>query len=316
MLAVQREDAYPEMIAEAGARTDCPVCRRPGAPWHRPKGFALRWCAACGFGWMADVLRSDFERWLYDGPYFQGAPDGYPDYLAAEASIRRTAREHLDVLDRLHVDPRPPGGAGRGRLLDVGCAAGFFLDEARRRGWEVAGVDPSAAMCAHARDTLGLDVLRGPCEALLGDDRQPPADAIVLLQVLCHVEDPLGTCLAHAARRLRPGGTLLLELWDCESRTARLLGRRWTQLTPPSVKFWFSLRSVQAALARHGLTPVEVARPGKAVDVQRVIAQAASRWSPRLGRLVRVLSERTGIARATVRYPLDDLVRVVARRGS
>ena len=46
-----------------------------------------------------------------------------------------------------------------GTLLDLGCWVGFLLDEARLRGWDGTGVEPSGFASAFAREQLGLDVL-------------------------------------------------------------------------------------------------------------------------------------------------------------
>lgn len=64
--------------------------------------------------------------------------------LEDEESYRVYFARKLDDLQR----HRPSG-----RLLDVGCGAGFFLDAARRRGYGVAGVDLSPVPAAYARGT-------------------------------------------------------------------------------------------------------------------------------------------------------------------
>src|SRR5436305_10624782 len=56
-------------------------------------------------------------------------------YLVEEEGRRASARRLLDLIGRY----RPAG-----RLLDVGCGYGLLLDEARRRGYEVSGVELSS----------------------------------------------------------------------------------------------------------------------------------------------------------------------------
>ena len=71
------------------------------------------------------------------------------DYIGEEDGQRATARA---ILDRIEHQVAP------GALLDLGCWVGFLLDEARQRGWQTIGVEPSEFASAYARDRLGLDV--------------------------------------------------------------------------------------------------------------------------------------------------------------
>jgi SAM-dependent methyltransferase len=142
------------------------------------------------------------------------------DYLAEEAGRRRTARR---LLDRLGA--APVGG----RLLEVGCGHGLLLDEARRRGWTVRGLDLSRSAAAHARDALGLDVAEIPVEDPILDAER--FDAVVLVDVVEHLDDPVAT-LRRCRALLAPGGALLVVTPDPSSATARLAGPRWWGFLP------------------------------------------------------------------------------------
>ena len=110
-----------------------------------------------------------------------------------------------------------------GRLLDVGCAYGFFLQEARRH-FEVAGIEIAEDAAAHARQQ-GLCVLTGVADAAtlarLGN-----MDVIVLLDVIEHLPAPHET-LALCARHLNPGGIIVITTGDFASLYARLAGAHW-----------------------------------------------------------------------------------------
>src|SRR5437763_13947520 len=143
-----------------------PTCHRPGA-----HGDLYR-CEACGTVQQPSLPRGEALHDLY-----RRMRDD--DYLVEEEGRRRTARRLLDMLD-----PAPSSG----RLLEVGCGHGLLLDEARRRGWSVTGLDLSMEAAHHARERLGLDVIEQPLEeASLGDER---FDAVVIADVLEHLDDP------------------------------------------------------------------------------------------------------------------------------
>src|SRR5687768_5011647 len=103
----------------------------------------LQACRACGFISWPDVDATELEQ-LYDERYFTGLE--YPDYLGQQDALRRSMRRHLDQMAGI----QPPGGA----LLEVGCAYGLFLDEARHNFASVTGIDICQEPIAYARDVL------------------------------------------------------------------------------------------------------------------------------------------------------------------
>lgn len=140
-------------------------------------------------------------------------------YLAEEAGRRATAGRLLDLVGR-HVPA--------GRLLDVGCGHGLLLDEARRRGYEVSGLELSASGAAYARDVLGLDVREITLDAL---EEPGSYSVVVLADVIEHLDDPVGA-IDRCHELLAPGGVLCIVTPDPSSPTARLAGRRWWGYLP------------------------------------------------------------------------------------
>ena len=98
----------------------------------------------------------------------------------------------------------PPGGA-KPRLLEVGCAHGWFIEAASPR-FDVTGIEPDVAVATATRGR-GLAVLGGffP-DALDADER---FDVIVFNDVLEHIPDVNAT-LAACWRHLRPGGRIVV----------------------------------------------------------------------------------------------------------
>ncbi|TFB11130.1 class I SAM-dependent methyltransferase [Candidatus Marinimicrobia bacterium MT.SAG.3] len=66
----------------------------------------------------------------------------------------RRARSHLKLISGFY----PKGFTGR--ALDIGCGAGLFLDEIRKQGWSVHGIEPDKECYDYAINTLKLDVDR------------------------------------------------------------------------------------------------------------------------------------------------------------
>src|SRR5712664_2850056 len=118
------------------------------------QGFHIVRCNRCCLVYVDGCGSMDGLAKFYGSPYFLNRDDdvrGYWDYVGDRKLHVRNAFSLLRVIERVC------DGAER-RLLDVGCAHGFFLDTARRRGWTVAGVDISPEAVDFARERLRLDV--------------------------------------------------------------------------------------------------------------------------------------------------------------
>lgn len=98
---------------------------------------------------------------------------------------------------------------GKGRAFELGAAGGFYLEGARRRGWEVAGVELSRPAARHAQERLGLDVFEG--WLVDAPFRKDHYDIAVADNVLEHTTDPRAT-LRQLKALVRPGGHVLLQV--------------------------------------------------------------------------------------------------------
>lgn len=132
----------------------------------------------------------------------------YRQYLAPEAGeLWRRATEPMLRRDagRLnHLIYRP------GKILDVGCGFGFFLDIMRSAGWSAHGCDLSETAVTYAREVMQLaDIRHGAFDRL--DWAPARFDLISFWYVLHHLADPR-TALETAYSALAPGGVVALRV--------------------------------------------------------------------------------------------------------
>jgi SAM-dependent methyltransferase len=265
-------------------------------------------CPGCGLAHLDPRPEAGELAACFDESYFTGGQvGGYDDYERDEALHRRNARSRIERIER------PDGGlrdASRRRLLDVGCAHGYVIDAARDAGWDAEGVEISPVLVQRLRER-GIRVTEDIARVAL--DRPGVFDVVTAYQVLEHVADP-SVFLRDALRCLRPGGTLVVEMWDRSSLVARVGGRHWHVVVPPSVAWLHSRGPVELMLARADATVVSYERVPKWVSLGLVasLLDAPLRARP-IAQVGRALGRLPAAWR--VRYPLHDLVEVVARRS-
>ena len=274
--------------------------------WVRD-GYPIVRCRQCSLLFRRDLPSPDEIAALYATDYFTSSGtlpkgEGYLDYTADEELHRRNARQRLALLEEF---------VASGALLDVGCAAGFFLDEAAQAGWAVAGVELAPSMAAVARDRLGLNVVEAPFG--VADFADESFDCVTMWDYVEHSLDPIGD-LRRAHDLLRPGGVLALSTGDAGSPIARISGRRWHLLTPRHHNFFFTRATLERAFTEAGLR-------------LRTMTTLASRYSfaylahklqtmsglPFLDRVALALREST-VGQVSVPVNLFDIVVAVAER--
>lgn len=170
---------------------------------HRDRAYDLCKCGRCSLVQVGPLPTEDEVASLYGDDYFEKDYDSLlsqEDYFHNQHKLDSRYNGILDNLERWHP---------RGDLLEIGCAGGFFLDIARKRGWNVRGVEITDVGHAHATGELGLDVHHGSF---------PPApfadesfDVVYAGHVVEHMRHPVAG-FADMNRMLRPGGVLLIEV--------------------------------------------------------------------------------------------------------
>jgi SAM-dependent methyltransferase len=143
---------------------------------------------------------------------------------------------------------RPPLPAGGARALELGCSDGWFLEELRSAGWDVAGVEFSAAPARRAQER-GLPVEVGVLEP--GMFPAQSFDACFAWMVVEHLHDPLAT-LREVRRLLNDDGWLVFSVPNDGCWEARVFGRCWHALDLPRHLQHFRPRTLHQMLDQSG----------------------------------------------------------------
>jgi SAM-dependent methyltransferase len=220
------------------------VCGTPAPATGAFSPHPLRHCPTCDLRFRADIG----PEWSED---YVGEADGY----ARRQELELTGREEQRAVEAYRraawVASRVPSGT----LLEIGSAAGEFLDAAARRGFEARGIEASPSLSARARARYHLDVDQGLAERHLDGGRR--YDVICMWHVLEHARSP-ADLLAAAASALAPGGWLFVEVPNIASAGARAMGAAWPQLDFEDHAVYFSPPALEAALRRSGFRALEL----------------------------------------------------------
>ena len=227
-------------------RPACPLCgseeRRESIFAFPP--YAVARCKSCGLWYLSPRLTESLMLASYENDnYFEGGEGGYSNYQAQETTLRPTFRRFLREIARR--------GMTGGRLLEVGCAYGFFLEEAKDYFSHRTGTDYSTGALEKAHGRADRLILGGTEQIPLGET----FDCVACIHVIEHIYDPVAF-LRSLTKHLRPGGWLLLATPDMGGFWRPLMRRRWPFFKVPEHVTYFDQKTLGALLTRAGLDGV------------------------------------------------------------
>jgi SAM-dependent methyltransferase len=208
--------------------TSCLLCRGSEFKLFIREGeWQYLRCLNCGLVFLDPQPSQGFLQSHYQD-YLPADPQGIESWRKLMAPVfAKSARLIQEVI------PVP------GRLLDIGCGYGFFLEKMAQRGWQVEGIEISATGLSYAREKLELNVSESPLPR--PDWQDNCYDVITLFYVIEHVQNPMDV-LREAHRLLRTGGLLVLR-WPHTAPIIRMLwpwAERMKLYQAPSHLFDFS----------------------------------------------------------------------------
>jgi SAM-dependent methyltransferase len=179
--------------------------------------------------------------------YFLHSGDaGYEDYFFQENSLRITFRRFLGELKKR--------GMTSGRLLEVGCGYGYFLDEAKHFFSSSAGTELSREAGSHAEKLSGAHIHVGDIDSL------PPVFAnfslIVLINVIEHIYSPIEFLLSMK-QRLKDGGRIVIATPDIGSFWYKIMKERWPSFKVPEHVAFYSGKTLKLLLQKTGFVDTQ-----------------------------------------------------------
>ena len=215
------------------------------------EGYDIVKCDTCGLVFVNSQYSDEELKEFYTRGYYTGKWERtYKDYVN-EGEARISAFKGRVAELRQYA----PGG----KLLDVGCAAGFFL-EAAKECFQVYGIELSGYSSEYARETLGHEVHTG---SVFSADLPPRHfDVVVMWDVIEHLADPRRT-LIRINEALKQGGILLVQTGNIDSMIARRDLAGWNLMAPPWHLYYFSKRTLCRLVEDAGFQILRVKANGR-----------------------------------------------------
>lgn len=257
-------------------------------------GFRIYECNKCHLRFSNLEDTKNHLAKVYSDHYFFSGGAGYPNYLEEAKELYNSGIRYAKLISKYSVP---------GRLLDVGCAAGFYLKAFEKSGWECAGIEPNNTIASYGRKEFNLNIITGDLESFQSEEK---FDLVNLIEVMGSFHD-LSVAMQKVQDLVKKEGLVLVESWDHRSLTARLFGKNWHEYCPPSVINWFSDNSLTALFDSFGFKLVKTGRPSKKIKGSHAL-EIVDKNTPRFllkKRLFKFL--KFTIGNVTLPYPPLDL---------
>jgi 2-polyprenyl-3-methyl-5-hydroxy-6-metoxy-1,4-benzoquinol methylase len=297
----------------------CPICGSRAFTSYLTKRvhgtvYDIVSCSDCGLLYVPNQpSQEDLKAFYNAAEYFDGDIGGYgSSYLEQRPSIEREARRRIHQIGRILANGAEEGSRS---ILEIGCAAGFFLSVAKSKGWNVRGVELSSEMAEYARQLVECHI-----ETRFDPNDYPTRSfsVIALWEVIEHLSDPLAT-LKEVFELLVPGGVVALSTPNTGHWHAQRRPTWWSEFKPPAHLVFFTEVTLRAVLAGAGFTDIAILRtrplvmsPAGLARLHRLrdlLGDGADRRTP-LWFLTSMAYRLTNLALGIVHrvaYPTDDL---------
>ncbi|MEW6527717.1 MAG: class I SAM-dependent methyltransferase [Spirochaetota bacterium] len=260
-------------------------------PFENGEEFTLVRCRHCGLEFVNPRPHYN-EMGKYYKEYFNQRTDrGYNNYFS-ESMHKEVLRLLTLNLKDLQFYDFEASLQGKKYALDIGCAAGYFVNYLTRRGWYAEGIDIAQDCIDYARNNLKANAY---CGDFLSFQFNKQYHCITLWATIEHLHHP-DKFIEKIHSLLLDDGMLYLSTCRSSMFSARVLyGRKWRYYNFPHHLYFFSYRTLAKLLQLKGFA------------VTRFVTYGSGIGKPKT--LVRKLADT-----AVKRLYLGDMMLIAARK--
>ena len=212
--------------------------------------FLIQKCKKCGLVQVNPQPSFDEVKKYYSNEYFEKRTDrGYDNYYSekVKTEIERVFKLNLNELSFFEWESSLPNDKN---ALDIGCAAGYFVNFLKNRGWNAKGIEIAIAPIQFAREKLKLEIIEND---FLEWDKEvnEKFDFISLWASIEHLHHPKET-LEKIAKHLKPNGRMIVS--TCRYGILAISrGINWRFLNVPEHLYYYSYLGLKKNISNTGL---------------------------------------------------------------
>ena len=244
MMIIQSSDIIlcklPDIISEIVVNS-CPICQNTSFTQVKRGCTSLLHCSFCNVHFLEKQPSQQSLEAYYASSYAMSAKE----VLASEHRRLFRLPEQLWLISELKKQGMKSGDS----ILDIGCDKGYFLDQCRRFGYQVQGVEPSQQAREYCT-SIGLRITSDISEI------QDQFNAITMWHVLEHFTDPR-SIVGKAHSLLKPNGLLFIRVPDFSSFWSRLLRQYWIWFQPQNHYVHYSRLSLRKLVESQGFDIIQ-----------------------------------------------------------
>lgn len=274
----------------------CNLCNSDSTTlFMRVCGFNIVKCKKCSLIYINPRLKFNQLKSIYNNTYFKNrafkdfkyALYGYENYLSEKKDIIDTFARRLRIIERY----KKPG-----KLLDIGCALGFFLELASKRGWKSYGIEVSKAAADYAKKNKH-SVFNGTLEE--ASYKKESFDAVTIFDVIEHLPNPKKTVL-QIKKLLKPKGIIAVTTPNIGSLAAKVLGSGWEEIKRVREHtYFFSDKTLRELLESAGFKVLKTETAGRHFSVESAIRRL-NIYSPALSGICKRIAKILGLKNVKV----------------
>lgn len=293
----------------------CYLCKKASPRLFFTKlGYNILRCESCKL--LTLDFHEDYNAFLhsyYQKGYYTGDKKirAYANYAEDKPNIIKNAHNILAKIKKL----KPQAS----KLLDVGCAMGFFMEEAQKLGFDPYGIEVSTYSANFSRKKFKDRVFLGAVEEFyqkrnsFSKFKNTFFDVIILSDLIEHVEDPV-SILKDLNRVLKKDGIIVLQTGDADSTWAYLTGKNWHFYAPPQHLYFFSKRTLTLVLEKAGFKVLRIDKVGKYVSLRYILHMIQYMNFGKIGDIVSQLIANTFLSKMPILVKLFDNMVVIASK--